>query len=157
MFNLAAVRSAAPLLERRLSALTATVQWPYQRRSVSKAMLSVHEDRNNRSSGEAADRTRPETFSLDLRETPGPGTQCTEASTTYRHQSMLQRIGEDYHYRCTPYQIIIGSSFNRQLAVVFLCNLQTVRQTKMCSFNAVNQHHKKSGHSSKRLINEQFR
>ena len=37
MFNLAAVRSAVPLRERRLSALAATaVQWPiYQRRSAS--------------------------------------------------------------------------------------------------------------------------
>jgi hypothetical protein len=30
MFNLAAVRSAVPLRERRLSALATTVQWPYQ-------------------------------------------------------------------------------------------------------------------------------
>ena len=35
MFNLAAVRSAVPLRECRLSALAATVQWPYQRRSAS--------------------------------------------------------------------------------------------------------------------------
>jgi len=35
MSNLTAVRSAVPLRERRLSALVATVQWLYQRRSAS--------------------------------------------------------------------------------------------------------------------------
>jgi hypothetical protein len=51
MFNLAAVRNAVPLREHRLSALAATVQWPYQRRSASA--------QPRRSKGAASGHRRP--------------------------------------------------------------------------------------------------